>query len=57
VQIAHAARVVVLGIEQHDIGADPTYSNRGIARYLVSNLIASCAQPDRGTPSNEVPGR
>jgi hypothetical protein len=31
--------------------------DRGIARYSVSNLIASCAQPDMGIRSNEVPGR
>jgi hypothetical protein len=34
-------------------GITPT----GTPRYFMSNLIASCAQPDTGAPFDEVSGR
>lgn len=35
----------------------PRHNPTGIPRYLISNLIASCAQPDSGGPYDEVSGR
>ena len=39
------------------VAVGPRDTSTGIPRHFMSNLIASCAQPDSGCPFDEVSGR